>query len=314
MAHQLNAEEREVISTMRAAGHSQAEIARTLKRHPSTIYRELKRNSFREKYVAVRAQQFAERRHREAREQSRKMERPETRDYVQSHLKEYWSPEQIAGRLRREFPDAPRRHVSRQTIYCWIKSSPNRLAELRPYLRGKRYRGGRRRPTPREHTIAARPEVINDRQRYGDWEGDTIIGQRRGGGALVSLVERRSGYLELDRVDNTRADTVTASILQRLKPHPQHLRLSCTFDNGAEFTQHAQLHEKLGLDIYFANPHSPWQRGTNENTNGLIRQFFPKGTPFRGQPRSEILRVATLINERPRKRLGYRTPAEVFIT
>lgn len=295
-------------------GPPKAEIARQLGRDPSTIYRELRRNRWYDKYIAVKAQACAERRHRDARALSRKMSRSEIREYVYAKLKLYWSPEQISGRLQVEFPFDRRMRISRQTIYSHLASCPVRKKEFAPYLRGGRRRTRHPPRVPRDWSIASRPKVINDRERFGDWEGDTMRGPIRGGGALVALVERRSGYLELGKVANLQSSTVIAATRRRLQAHPTHLRISCTFDNGSEFTDHLKLREHLGLDTYFANPHCPWQRGTNEHTIRLVRQFFPKGMYLRDTPPSEVQRVTTSLNERPRKRLGFQTPTEVFIT
>lgn len=309
MAPHLTASEREVLSKRLYAGHSKAEIARSLRRDVGTIYRELNRNSLHGEYSAVRAQEFAEQRHRAARSRSRKMNRPEIRNYVFSHLKQYWSPDQIAGRLKREFPNEPARWISAPTVYKHLHGSVNLWAHFRQYLRGTPHRA-RRPKTPHARTIAARPDVINRRERVGDWEGDTIHGPIRGGGALLTLVERRTGYLELGQVRNLQSDTVMKAAGRWLKKHPASLRLSCTFDNGPEFSNHLLLHEKLQMETYLANPGCPWQRGTNEHTNRLLRQFFPKGMSLRDLPPATVARVAKSLNDRPRKRLGYATPSE----
>jgi IS30 family transposase len=153
--------------------------------------------------------------------------------------------------------------------------------------------------------------MINRRRRYGDWEGDTLVGANHRGG-IVSLVERKSGYTILSRVDRLGAEPVNQATCQRMRRLPKSLRRSVTFDNGPEFQGHVELSTRLGIDVYFAEPYCAWQRGTNENTNGLVRQFFPKGTDLARTPEQQISRVENLLNDRPRKRLGYRTPAEVF--
>jgi IS30 family transposase len=159
--------------------------------------------------------------------------------------------------------------------------------------------------------IANRPEVIARRERVGDWEGDTIVGAHRSG-ALVSLVERRTGYAVLAKVDRLSSSPVERAIRRRLQPLPESSRRSITFDNGSEFSQHSQLRKALGIEVYFAQPHSPWQRGTNEHTNGLVRQFLPKGSCFRDLTSTAVAQLQSLLNERPRKRLGYQTPKEAF--
>jgi IS30 family transposase len=156
-----------------------------------------------------------------------------------------------------------------------------------------------------------RGKVINHRRRYGDWEGDTIVGKGRRS-ALVTLVERKSGYVRLARIDNMKSATTIRAARRRLKDLPPSLRRSLTLDNGKEFAQHATLTKRLGLEVYFADPSAPWQRGTNENTNGLVRDFFPKGTDLVNIPEHRFTKVQQLLNDRPRKRLGYRTPNEVL--
>jgi IS30 family transposase len=159
--------------------------------------------------------------------------------------------------------------------------------------------------------IDGRPDVINGRRRYGDWEGDTIVGKSRRS-ALVTLVERKSGYARIGRVDGMKSDLTMRAAKRRLKDLPSSLRRSITFDNGKEFAEHRKLTRGLGLEVYFADPYASWQRGANENMNGLLRQFFPKRTDFTQISHREVARVEQLINERPRKRLDYRTPAEIL--
>jgi IS30 family transposase len=153
--------------------------------------------------------------------------------------------------------------------------------------------------------------VINHRRRYGDWEGDTIVGKGRRS-ALVTLVERKSGYLRLARIDDMKSATTIRAARRRMKDLPPSLRRSLTLDNGKEFAQHATLTKRLGLGVCFADPSAPWQRGTNENTNGLVRQFFSKGTDFTRVSHREVARVEKRLNERPRRRLNCRTPSEVL--
>jgi len=312
MATHLKAEEREVVSQMLAAGATRKAIAERLGRDRSTIYRELRRNGLRGLYCAVHAQACATRRRRAARAKSRKLCRPENLAYVQERLRRCWSPDQIAGRSQVDFPADQRRKLSRQTIYTWLHWDDHRrrwIVFLRHYRR-------RRRRTPRpgriDRGLAKRPQVINERSRFGDWEGDTIVGSRVGGGALVSLVERRSGYVALLPVSHRKARLVRRSICGRLGQMPAHLRHSLTLDHGTEFAEYTQLEQTLGLQVFFADPHSPWQRGTNENTNGLTRQFFPKGTNLKQVSRYKVAQAEKLLNDRPRKRLHYQTPSEVI--
>lgn len=312
MATHLTPEEREVLSQMLAQGLTRRAIAKALGRNASTIYRELRRNGHRGLYCAVHAQACAERRRREARRQSCKMQRPELRDYVQSHLRKCWSPEQIAGRLPWDYPENPALRISHQTIYAWLATDDHRRRWCR-YLR--RYRPRKRNCRARKQACRAlrlRPEIIARRERYGDWEGDTIVSPPRSRSALVSLVERKSGYVELAAIADRQAVTTNQAIYRRLSFYPSGLRHSLTLDNGSEFSQPEALTASLHLDVFFTDPHSPWQRGTNENTNGLARQFFPKGTCFSKVSRYKVAKVQDLLNHRPRKRLGFRTPSEVL--
>lgn len=310
MARHLRPEEREVLSQMLAAGHTKTAIARYLRRDPTTIRRELRRNGWKGQYCAVHAQQCATRRRIAARAKSRKLCRPENWQYVQERLRKCWSPDQIAGRSRRDFPADSRRRLSRQTIYTWLHQDDHRR-RWKVFLRRHKCRRHRTKPPGKTvRALAARPEIINQRGRCGDWEGDTIVGPH--GAALISLVDRRSGYLALLPVPSRKADKVQRSICGRLQQLPPALRCSLTFDNGTEFAQYVAMEQALELTVFFADPHSPWQRGTNENTNGLVRQFFPKGTNLSQVSRYKVAKAEQLLNDRPRRRLAYQTPREIF--
>jgi IS30 family transposase len=312
MAHHLRLEEREVISEMLAQGASYRRIARALGRDPTTISREVCRNRCVGHYWASYAQHAASRRRCQARAKSAKMNRQEMASYVQEKLRKCWSPEQISGRMRLDFPGNLRLRISHQTIYDWIKQDDHR----RPwecYLRRFRLRRRRRRNQQQvSRSLKQRPDVINCRERYGDWEGDTIVGPRHVGPVLVSLVERRSGYLELAWAGDAKSATVTRALASRLGRHPPQLRRSATFDNGSEFAQAGTLEQPLQISVFFADPGAPYQRGTNENTNGLIRQYFPKGTGFSSISRYKVAQAQDLLNHRPRKRLAYQTPHEII--
>jgi IS30 family transposase len=307
MASHLTFEERQFLYRLKKRGKSKLEIADLMGRHRSTIDRELRRNAGQRGYRPKQAQRKADER-RLASRRPHKMDDPDVHHYVQSHLENYWSPEQIAGRARREFRRAPERWLSRQTIYDWID-------DYRPEWRRLLRRAGRA-PDKRGKLadcvrIDGRPDVINRRRRYGDWEGDTMVGRNRRS-ALVTMVERKSGYVRIGRVDAMNSDLTMRAAKRRLADLPPSLRRSMTFDNGKEFAKHRRLTHGLGLEVYFADPYASWQRGANENLNGLVRQFFPKGTDFTQVSHREVARVEQLINERPRKRHDYRTPAEIF--
>jgi transposase, IS30 family len=307
MASHLTLAERRVLQRLKGKGYSQGQIATLIGRHPSTISRELRRNRGQRGYRARQAQRLAEERRCVCR-RPKKLEDLRMRTGVEQKLTQLWSPDQIAGRLRTRFPRQPQRWLSRQTIYNWI----NRCA---PAWKANLRRGGRpveRRGKLREVVrIDGRPDVINRRRRYGDWEGDTLVGHGRRS-ALVTLVERKCGYTRIGRADDMTAATTTGVTRRRLSDLPARWRRSITFDNGKEFMDYQRISRLLRLDVYFALPYCSWQRGTSENTNGLLRQFFPKGTDFTRISHQAVARAETLLNERPRKRLGYRTPAEIF--
>ena len=314
MAPHLTPEERESLSFWLSQGVTKAEIARRLGRSRKTIFEELRRNSVvepysrRRKYCAARAQQMADARRHQRR--TKKMDHPEISQQVERGLSQYWSPQQIAGRVRHCHPQEPQLQVSYTTIYAWI-SHHDHPRRWRKYLRRQRACRRRHWSSARASTIAERPSIIERRQRLGDFEGDTIHGYGHQG-ALLSLVDRRSGYLLLSKVANLKSSTVNRVIVRRLRRVPGPQRCSLTFDRGSEFAGHEQLTRRLGLPIYYADPHRPWQRGTSENTNGLVRQFFPKGTPCSELSHERTSYIQTLLNNRPRKRLDYQTPNEVF--
>ncbi|QEG35493.1 IS30 family transposase [Bythopirellula goksoeyrii] len=307
MAKHLTFEDRKILYRLQQKGKSNSEIAELMGRHRSTIGRKLTRNTGQRGYRPQQAQRLADER-RLASRRPHKMKNPEVHQYVQDKLEKYWSPDQIAGRARCDFPRTSWRWLSRQTIYDWIN-------DYRPEWQAWLRRSGR--PIERRGKLTdcvridGRPEVINKRRRYGDWEGDTVVGYGRRS-ALVTMVERESGYLRTGRVDSMKSASTMRVANRRMKDLPKGLRRSMTFDNGKEFAEHQRLTRSTGMEVYFTDPYASWQKGTNENTNGLLRQFFPKGTDFTQVSHHEVAHVEQLINERPRRRLGYRTPAEVL--
>lgn len=307
MAHQLTFEERKLLHWLKKEGLSKAEIGEKLGRHRSTIGRELKRNSGQCGYRPKQAQRLASQR-REACRRPWKLADPEVYKYVKEHLEKRWSPDQVANCSRRQFARCKRRSVSHQTIYNWIRRRDPSWSE---WLR-RRGRPAEKRGKLKDCvSILGRPKAINRRRRYGDWEGDTIVGKGRRS-ALVTLVERKSGYACIAKTNDLKSATAIRAAGRKLKGLPESLRRSVTFDNGKEFSEHPALTRQTGVDVYFAQPYKSWQRGTNENTNGLIRQFFPKGTDFSRISHQEVARVERLLNERPRKRLHYKSPQQVL--
>jgi IS30 family transposase len=310
MVHHLTMEERDRIAQLRHHGANQNEIARALNRSASTISREMRRNGRGTDYLAGQAQEQARRR-RQERPLTRKMDQPEINQAVRYGLTHDWSPEQIAGRLRREHPEG-KRPVTARTIYTWIEGDEHR-EHWQSFLRRRGKRPFRReKPAGIGAPIANRPEVIEQRLRLGDFEGDTVLGPP-GTGGLATLVDRKSRYTIIAKVRCKDADLVHQKIKQRLKQLDKERCHSITFDNGSEFARCHRLEKHLGLRLYFAEPGCPHQRGTNENTNGLIRQYFPKGTDFRNITHSQAREAERLLNSRPRACLGYRTPNEVFL-
>lgn len=300
-------------------GYSLRKIAAILERSPSTISREVKRNrsthpQYRKLYNSYgynhwRAQTLYIRRRRE---QNRGALTPGTAewDYIIEGLKHFWTPEEICGRWHRSFPQAKTLCVS--TIYRYIKLGkfPGITAKKHLRRRGKRIqtRNANYNTIHPDRIIPEWPEAIRERIRVGDWEGDTVYGGI-GKGLLVSLVDRKSRFLKIGLL-RTRSAEGTRMVMEKLlKGLPVK---SVSLDNGSEFSEFRKLEERLSTLVYFAEPHKPWQRGTNENTNDIIRFFFPKGFDFRTVTDTEIQLVEDLINNRPRKCLGWKTPAEVF--
>jgi IS30 family transposase len=302
-------EERDRIVELKHQGADQKEIAAALNRSPATISRELRRNCTEGGYFAAQAQEKARRRRRQ-RPIMRKMDDPRISETVRHALTQYWSPQQIAGRMKLNDP-CDRQGVSARTIYNWVAFNEHR-EHWESFLRRRGKRSFRReKPGGIGTPVAQRPEVIENRLRLGDFEGDTVLGTP-GTGGLATLVDRKSRYAIIVKIRSKDADHVHQKIKQRLKRLDEQRRHSVTFDNGSEFARCRRLERHLGMQLYFAEPGCPHQRGTNENTNGLIRQFFPKGTRFREITHHEVREVENLLNNRPRACLGYRTPAEVF--
>ena len=312
MSGHLTVEEREVIAQRNAEGWFQKDIARELGRDKGTLSRELRRNRSPTGYFPARAHEQAAQRRRE-RPLVRKMEQPELRRFVSEALKQRTPPVNIAGRSKILFKDK-KCQISHQSIYTWIDEQKalgkkwERFLKFQGKPKNKRKNDGR---LPNATPIEGRPEIAERRGRIGDFEGDTVHGPV-GRGGLVTLVDRKSRYLLTEKVPDLKADTVTEASVAALRSVPRKKRQSATFDNGKEFAGHEELARRAGVEVYFAKPHAPWQRGTNENTNGLLRQFFPKGTDLARVSSARLNQVQELLNHRPRRCLGYRTPHEVF--
>jgi IS30 family transposase len=311
MSKQLTIEERDRLAQWQHHYATQKEVAAALGRSPATISRELRRNRTGDTYYAAQAQRTAEQRRRD-RPLVRKMDDPQINSDVRAGLAQQWSPEQIAGRLKHQHPDATERQVSPQTIYTWIENDEH-CEHWQEQLRRRGKRPARRKTSPNSDAarIHDRPEVIEQRQRLGDFEGDTVLGPP-GTGGVATLVDRKSRLTIITKIQTKEAEHVHGKLKQRLLQLDEARRRSITFDNGTEFAYCHRLEKHLKLKLYFADPGCPYQRGTNENTNGLIRQYCPKGTAFHDVTHHEVRRIENLLNNRPRACLGYRTPNEVF--
>ena len=315
--HHITLEEREKIFFFEAKGFSITRIAEKLGRNKSTISRELKRNTFKDQYSPFKAQI--------AYKQRRTVCRPRRKILHDFYLFlrisdmfifEQWSPEEIVERVKLEGYDT----VSCSTLYRAIydgyfdeyrNASKGTVREGKRNLRRK---GKKKKKTndqrgrfPVSNPLSKRPAEANNRERIGDWEGDTVVG-KRGKSCIATYVDRKSRFLCCSKAAVKNTECVNAATIKCLKDHP---RESITVDRGIEFRNHQEITEILGVEYYFPNPYSPWERGSNENMNGLLREYFPKGTDFDRVSEEEIQEAVDKLNHRPRKCLGYRTPYEV---
>lgn len=316
----LSLNERYVIHHLRLFGLSSREIARRLDRHHSTIDREIVRNGPRFEgcvYIHEAAQRQADARLQWPRP-LRRRDHQRLYRYVVAGLNQDWSPEQIAGRLRRDHAGDQRMRVSHETIYRWVYRNAANGGTLFEHLRRhhrRRYKQGRygtgRGLIPGRISITERPAIVERRTRFGDWEGDSVEGAK-GKGGIASLVERKSRYLLAAPLPDKSAATMAIGANWALKRVPPLLRKTLTVDNGKEFAGFKTIQKQTGLRVFFADPYSAWQRGCNENTNGLLRQYFPKGSDLSTLSRSELASALKRLNHRPRKCLGYQSPHEVI--
>ncbi len=317
----LSWSEREEIAALDHAGHGVREIARRLGRDPATISRELRRGATQRGYRGSVAQARVDR-GRTAPRGAKLATNLRLRREVQARLKRRDSPEQIAGRLKSDFPDEPEMWVSAETIYqsLYVQARGGLKRELTAYLRTgrsmrkpRRREGMRRGRIPGMVLISERPPEVEDRAVPGHWEGDLILGSTESGSAVGTLVERTTGFVMLLHLpENHGALAVQEALVAKMAALPEQLKLSLTWDQGIEVTNHTAIAEATGLDIYFCDPHSPWQRGSNENTNGLLRQYLPKSTDLGFYGPGLLDNIAAELNARPRKRHGFQTPAEVL--
>jgi IS30 family transposase len=318
-ALRLSLPEREEISRGLLAGDSCRGIARRLGRAPSTVSRDVAAAGQRQRYRAWRAEEAAHRRaHRP--KSAKLIAVPRLRRAVEQGLRRRWSPQQIAARLVLDYPDDLEMRVSHETIYqsLFVQGRGALRQELTRCLRTGRVQ---RRPLGRatgsgqlQHMvlISDRPAEVEDRAVPGHWEGDLILG-RRAQSAIGTLVERQTRFVMLvDLRAGRLAEDVKDALAVTIRALPDHLRRSLTWDQGKEMAEHVRFTLDTGVQVYFCDPRSPWQRATNENSNGLLRQYFPKGTDLSGYTQARLDEIAAELNGRPRHTLGWRTPAEVF--
>ena len=315
----LKMPEREEISRGLSSGESVRSIAKRLGRAPSTVSREVARHGGRARYRANHADYEA----------SLSALRPKPcrlalngrlRKVVASKLALEWSPEQISGWLKIQYPDDEGMQISHETIYksLFIQARGALKKELIQHLRtGRRFRYARRRASeelrgkiPETISIRERPAEVEDRAIPGHWEGDLLCGTKSS--QIITLVERHSRYTSLIKVADHKTENVVAALTRHARSLPKSLRRSLTWDHGKEMSQHARFSVATNVKVYFCDPSSPWQRGTNENTNGLLRQYFPKGTDLSGFTQAQLDKIALRLNQRPRKTLGFKTPADKF--
>lgn len=316
----LSLSEREEISRGVASQESFRSIAHRLGRSPSTISREIKRNDGYQQYRATQADQAAWDR----------AKRPKlcklsgNQDLIKTitcKLQSNWSPQQIAGWLKREFPTEEHNQVSHETIYrsLYVQTRGVLKKELIQYLRTKRIMRRSKHSSLKGNglgqitdtvSISERPASIEDRAIPGHWEGDLIAGSKNS--YIVTLVERHSRFVMLGKIKDRKSESVVSALIKQAKKLPNELYKSLTLDRGTEFADHRRFQVETKIDVYFCDPNSPWQRGSNENTNRLLRQYFPKGTDLSVHSQAKLSAVARQLNERPRKTLDYETPAERF--
>jgi len=323
----LSSVERDEIAQMYFSGISFSEIGRRLRRATSTISREVNRNRVRHgsqrhvnwRYFSSQAVLLAKQRRADSKKSVRRvLQHRQLLGYVKRGLKSRWSPEQISARIQIDHPADPAMRVSHQTIYQWLRQDKRNGGKWYLYLRqGKRARRKKYGSSLRRHriqgktSIDVRPQVVNSRKRIGDWEGDTVEGKNHQG-RLLTVVDRRSRFTCALKVKSKYSSEVVRAIKRVLRKVPENARQTLTLDNGTEFSHFKDIESSLGTRVYFAHPYSSWERGTNENTNGLLRQYFPKDTDFNKISSQQLASAVFQLNNRPRKCLNWRTPREVF--
>ena len=316
----LSLAEREEVSRSLAAGHPMRRIAQLFGRAPSTISREISRNGGQTSYRANCADDAAWKRAQRPKT-CKLVDNPVLAEIVATKLQLQWAPEQIAGWLKHTFPGDEDFQVSHETIYrsLFIQARGALKKELLAHLRRPRIMRRSRHHTQKTDnhgrikdtvSISERPAIVEDRAVPGHWEGDLLFGDRNS--QIATLVERQTRYVMLVKVASKDTETVIDALIGNARELPQELYQSLTWDRGKELADHKRFTLATDVDVYFCDPHSPWQRGSNENTNGLLRQYFPKGVDVSAYSQAQLNEVARKLNERPRKTLEYQTPAERF--
>ncbi|MFC2152780.1 IS30 family transposase [Bacteroidota bacterium] len=318
----LSFQERVIIETLLGENRSKSFIAEKLNRSRSTVTREVNKwiQKPGEKYKAELAHWYAEDDFLNKRNNDKIGTFNQLRFYVYKGLLKAWSPEQISGRIKLEYPNDPIMSISHEAIYMHIYSHPQaglnrKLIALLPYHKSRRrsLKGTKKRRVriKDQVSIDMRPKHIETRQEIGHWEGDLMIGIKQSS-AIGTLVERKSRFTYIVKLKNRRSATVTKKFAKELNQLDNKFKKTLTYDNGLEMAQHKTLTKQTGIKVYFAHPYSSWERGTNENTNGLIRRYFPKRTNFNEVTERQLKEVECSLNNRPRKTLGYKTPSEVM--
>jgi len=309
----------ELLALLRA-GLTQKEAAELLNKTASAVCQELKRNPANTKtgYDAGIAKKKTKERRIIANQRFRKIENNIwLRNYIIKKIKSYWSPEQISGRLKRKWSANKNRHINKDSIYKFIYEHRKDLVKYLRCQKGKyRRRYGtiireKQREKLKKRRIDQRPVIVEKRKRIGDWEGDTIVGQERVK-QILTHVERKSGIIFGDKLEYSTAEETKNKTIKRFNKIPENKKYTLTYDNDTTFSEYELIERKTGVEIFFAHPYHSWERGTNESANGLLRQFFPKKSAFAMITQEQIDKVCYLINNRPRKRLNYLTPNEVF--
>ena len=309
--------QRNELAALLRAGVRKKNIAKQLRKHRTTIWRERKRGAgVNSRYYTRKSKRLSREKRIRANARFRKIENNKyLRRYVVEKLsKRYWSPDQIAGKWNKRHK---RKRIGKDSIYKFVYEKRKDLVKYLRCQKGKYRRryGTRMREEQREalkkRRIDTRPKIVELKQRIGDWEGDTIIGKDKKP-AILTHVERKSGLILADKLERATAQATRQKTVKRFKRIPKDKRYTITYDNGSAFSEHDTTEKRIGLKIYFANPYHSWERGCNENANGLLRQFFPKKTIFATITQRDIQKAVRLLNNRPRKRLNYFTPYEVF--